>query len=205
MKFRYYALTLVGINILIFILQNFFPFINNNFILYSSRVLSEPWMLITAVFLHANIVHLVYNSMALGIFGSVLESIIGSKKFLVIYLVTGVLASLVSVPFYNAALGASGAIFGIIGTLVVLRPKMIIWLNFMPAPMWLAAIIWAVIDVSGIFLPGNTANIAHLGGLFFGLLIGFFLLKRFRERKGSKLSDALTGKDIDSWENYYMR
>ncbi len=204
MKFKYYALILVSINILIFILQNLFSFLNNNFILYSSRVLTEPWMLLTSMFLHANIVHLLYNMLALAIFGSILENIIDNRRFLLIYLATGLLANLVAVQFYEASLGASGAIFGILGTLVVLRPKMVIWLNFMPAPMWLAAIIWAIIDITGVFLPGNTANVAHLAGLFFGLIIGFFLMNKFKERKSPRLNNALTKEEIDNWENHYM-
>ena len=204
MKFKYYALILVGINILIFILQQFFPFINSNFILYSSRVLTEPWMLITSMFLHANLAHIMYNMLALALFGSILEGIIGSKRFLIIYLITGFIASLIAAPFYDASLGASGAIFGIIGTLVILRPKMVIWLNFIPAPMWLAAIIWAIIDITGIFLPGNTANMAHLAGLFFGLITGFILRDKFKQNPFKHGKGPLSKQDIDAWENYYM-
>lgn len=208
MRFRYYALILVGINVFVFILQNFIPFINQNFILVSSEVWSKPWMLITSMFLHANIGHIMYNMLALALFGSILEGIIGSRKFLWIYLIGGIIAGIVATPFYTAALGASGAIFGILGVLTVLRPKMVIWLNFMPVPMWLAAVIWAIIDISGVFLPGNVANIAHLSGLFFGLVVGFSIRERYREERedrGFFRRKPLSERDINEWEEDYMR
>src|SRR3989339_986974 len=109
MENRNYVFWLIGICVIIFILQSFIPYINDNFTLVSSRVLNEPWMLITSMFLHGDLVHLLNNMLALFIFGMILENSIGSKRFLIVYFVSGVFAGLIASFFYNAALGASGA------------------------------------------------------------------------------------------------
>ena len=60
----------------------------------------------------------------------------------------------------------------VLGTLVVLRPTMVVWINFMPMPMWLAGIFWGLQDLIGVFIADNVGNIAHLGGLACGLIFG---------------------------------
>jgi uncharacterized protein len=186
MKNRYYALKIAGICVFLFILQNIIPFINNNFILVSARVLQEPWMLITSIFLHGDIVHLLNNMFALALFGSILEHIIGSKKLLQLYFIGGVVASVSAVFMYNAALGASGAIFSLLGALVALRPTMTVWVSYFPMPMFLAGIVWAVIDLFRLFLPTGIASLAHLSGLAFGLAFGFYFRNNFKEDKSNK-------------------
>jgi hypothetical protein len=98
----------------------------------------------------------------LALFGSILEKIIGSKRFLWIYLGIGVLGNLIGVFLYPRSLGASGAIFGILGLLAVLRPNMQVWVMYFPMPMWAAAIVWFLIDFVGIFAPAGTANAIHI-------------------------------------------
>ena len=112
---------------------------------------------------------------ALVLFGSILENEIGTKKFLSLFFLAGLFASIASIPFYNAVLGASGAIFGVIGALAVLKPKMTVWVYGMPMPMIIASLVWAAIDVLGVFIPSNVANIAHLSGIFVGIIFGFII------------------------------
>ena len=81
---------------------------------------------------------------------------------------------------------------------------MIVWLNFMPVPMWLAAIIWALQDVLGVFLPDNIANLAHLGGLFFGLIYGFYIRPR-GNKKGLNEDFKLNEEAIKEWENTWPK
>ena len=118
----------------------------------------------------------------MALFGSILEKYIGSKKFLLVFFVTGILANLISINYYDASLGASGAIFGIIGALVLIRPMLVVWAFGLPMPMFLAGALWAVGDVIGIFVPSNIANVAHLSGMFFGLVFGLI----YRERVSTK-------------------
>jgi len=96
---------------------------------------------------------------------------------------SGILANIGSAYFYPASLGASGAIFGIMGTLTVLRPKMYVWVFGVPMPMFVASIIWALIDLVGMFAPSGIANAAHIAGLSSGIIIGFLLRKQFGEKK----------------------
>lgn len=203
----YWALKITGILVLIFIIQLVFKNFTNLFVLNSSLVFIRPWTLITSIFLHGSLAHLMLNGFALALFGSILENIIGSKKFLFLFFISGIFANIPSIIFYNSSLGASGAIFGIMGCLVVLRPKMTIWMNFMPVPMWLAAIIWALQDVFGIFVPSynpGIANFAHLGGLFFGLIYGFYIRPKDKN-KGLNVSSELTEEEINEWENTWFK
>lgn len=178
MKFNYYAIKLSVIIIIIFILQKLIQGFTDLFILNTSLVLERPYTLITSIFLHSNIGHLLYNLLALALFGSILEKLI-EHKFVTLFFISGLLASVTSLFFYSNVLGASGAIFGILGTLTYLKPKMSVWAFGMPMPMIVAAIIWAFLDVVGVFAPNTeTAHFAHLTGLFVGLIFGIFIKKK---------------------------
>ena len=129
------ALWLSFVIFVIFLLQVLIEGFTDYFILDAKTALFNSYTLVTAIFLHSGIPHLFYNLFGLALFGSILEHIIGSKKFLILFFVSGLAASLVSIPFYARVLGASGAIFGILGMLGILRPKLTVWLYSMPMPM----------------------------------------------------------------------
>ncbi|MFB6088729.1 MAG: rhomboid family intramembrane serine protease [Candidatus Aenigmatarchaeota archaeon] len=204
-KFNWWSIKLVIICTCLFILQSIFPTITNRFALTSSRVLSEPYLLISSIFLHGNPEHLIFNIFALGLFGSILEKIIGSKKLIKIFFITGIIAGMGAAFFYESSLGASGAIFGLIGTLTVLRPKMMVWAFGAPLPMFLAAFIWITIDVIGFFAPTGTANAAHLAGLFAGILVGLYLRPNFKkEEKGETDEDVPSEKELEKWEDNWI-
>lgn len=176
-RFRFYALKLCGIMFVIFLIQLFVSRFTDMFLL-NSGAFTQIWRFVTAVFLHGGLAHLLYNVFALALFGSMLERMIGSRKFFIVFIVTGILANIVSVNFYDSSLGASGAIFGVIGALIVIRPLMFIFAFGFPMPLFVAGIIWVAIDLTGIFFPSNVANLAHLSGMFFGLILGFFYRKK---------------------------
>jgi membrane associated rhomboid family serine protease len=178
---KFYTLWLTGIIIVFFIFQSLSGGFTDALIL-NQESFSQPWRFVSAIFLHGSLSHLVYNLFALILFGLILESLVGSKKFLLLFFITGILANLISVNFYFASLGASGAIFGIIGALAVIRPMMTIWAFGLPMPMFVAAIIWAAGDIIQTFVPTNVGTIAHLSGIFFGVILGLF----FRKKKGKK-------------------
>ena len=141
-----------------------------------SLALYMPWTFITSIFLHADFFHLFFNMFALFTFGSYLENVIGRKKFLTLFFVSGFLGNLayfILDPFSSVpAVGASGAIYGIIGCLALLRPSLIVYINWVPVPLIIAAIIWLFISFVGMFLPSHIAHEAHLAGLLFGLFYG---------------------------------
>jgi hypothetical protein len=197
------VLWIVGINVVIFIIQNIVPGFTDAFVLNSDQVLSAPWTLITSIFLHADVMHILFNMFALLIFGLILENIIGSRRFIAIYFASGLLASIGSVFFYNSTLGASGAIFGVLGCLALLRPRMTVGVYFVPMPMVVAAGVWAVLDLVGVFYPSNVANIAHIIGLIIGILFGLLLREKFSEKR-EKRKYPLREEEMDKWENEYM-
>ena len=177
------ALWLCLVIFIIFLLQKIIGNFTDLFILDSRLVIFRIWTLLTAIFLHSGVVHLIYNLFGLALFGSILEHVIGSRKFLILFFVSGLAASIISLPFYTRVLGASGAVFGILGMLGILRPKLTVWLYHIPMPMFVALFVWAFGDIVGIYAPSGTANIAHLGGLVIGVTAGIYYRKQFREKK----------------------
>ncbi len=202
MNFKGIALILSGFCVIVFILQSIHP-VSTNILLLNKNSFSEPWRFITAIFAHGNAGHLLYNILALALFGSILEKLIGSKKFTLIFFVTGIAANIFSINFYENSLGASGAIFGVIGALVIIRPGLTVWAFGLPMPMFVAGIFWAIGDVIGIFVPSGTANIAHLAGMFFGLLFGFIFRQKSAEVHREKIK--LDEDTMRYWEDNYMR
>ncbi|MFA6022648.1 MAG: rhomboid family intramembrane serine protease [Candidatus Pacearchaeota archaeon] len=199
---KYATLWISLILIIIFAFQSFFPQTTNIFILNSSAI-PEIWRFLTAIFLHASTAHLISNLFALIIFGLMLETIIGTKRFLIVFFVSGILANIVSFFFYPSSLGASGAIMGIIGTLAIIRPLMAVWAFGMIIPMFIAAIIWIFIDAIGVFIPDNTGHIAHLSGIFFGVIFGI-AFKQFHEKRKKRQVISIPEHILRRWETIYM-
>lgn len=145
-----------------------------HFVLVPIDLLARPWTLVTSMFAHGGLEHLIFNMFALFMFGSVLENKLGSNKFLFLYLVAGILGSigfmLLNDP-RQAVLGASGAIFGIFGALVLLAPNMRVYIYLIPVPMWVAGILYAGIELFALGSVDNIAHSAHLLGLVAGLAI----------------------------------
>ena len=204
MKFRFYALKLSLAIIVVFILQLLISGFTELFVL-NEFSWSEPWRFVRAIFLHGSLAHLVLNLFALILFGSILENMIGGRRFLLVFFVTGILANLISINFYSSSLGASGAIFGVLGALVLIRPLMIIWAFGMPMPMFVAGILWAVQDMIGVFNPSGIGNIAHLSGMFFGLLFGAGYRQEVKRRWRRQEKMIIDERSIRNWEDNYMR
>jgi membrane associated rhomboid family serine protease len=134
-----------------------------------------------------------------------LEGRIGAKKVLAIFLISGIIVNIFTV--YPSSLGASGAIYAIIGTLAVLRPLMVIWVSYIPMPMAIAALFWLAQDIIRTLIPSNIGSIAHMGGLGLGIIAGFYLrLKgygdklKFEKRK----HDPELERQLDDWEKENM-
>lgn len=173
------VLPLIGVNAVMFFLQIIVgrPF-TELFVLDQSRVWFEPWRLITAMFLHGGMSHIFFNMFGLFLFGPLLEERIGPKRFLMLYFGAGLAASLAAALLYPLSLGASGAIFGMLGALIVLLPRLqILFFFVIPMPLWVAGIVWVVLDTIGLFFPTGIASAAHLAGIAVGLLVGY-LIKR---------------------------
>jgi len=145
--------------------------LNANFALFAPSVSQGKWwLLITAGFLHGSILHLFFNAYILWVVGGQLESIVGSIRFGIIYFVSllgGSIASYLFSPFGTYSVGASGAIFGLMGAMLVVGRKIRIDISQITTLVILNVVLGFVI--SGIDWR------AHLGGLFAGALITWIL------------------------------
>jgi rhomboid protease GluP len=134
----------------------------------------ELWRLVTATFVHIGLLHLLLNLWALFQLGTVFEAMFGSVRFFVTYFAAGVFASLTSAVFTDStSAGASGAIFGILGALIVSIRRSPVWQH----QAWTRGLIqqligWALINIFIGFTPGID-NAAHIGGFVAGLILGF--------------------------------
>jgi hypothetical protein len=202
-KLKFYALKLCLLCIIVFILQLIIPGFTNLFVLNKSAIYNyEYWRFISSIFLHGSLPHLLYNVFALALFGTILEKLIGGKRFLLVFFASGIIANLIAVNFYNSSLGASGAIYGVLGCLAVIRPLMVVWAFGFPMPMFVAAMLWVGAGVLGIFMPSNIGDIAHLSGIAVGFLIGILLREWRTTKKGLiKFPEGY----MRLWENKHMR
>ncbi len=203
MTFKGIALWFTGICIIVFIIQNFIGGFTEALLLNQSAFI-QPWRFLTAIFLHGSLPHLLYNGFALALFGSMLEALIGSKRFSLVFFVTGIGANLVAMPFYDSALGASGAIFGILGALILLRPGMMVLVYGLPMPMFIAGILWVAGDVLGLFVPSNIANLAHLGGIFLGFIFGAYYRNILPREPRRPQSLQFNEQNMRAWEDHYL-
>ncbi|MBS3055005.1 MAG: rhomboid family intramembrane serine protease [Candidatus Aenigmarchaeota archaeon] len=204
-EFNWYAAKLSLIILAVFALQNIFPFYTDNFALISSTFFQQPWSVLTYIFLHANLNHVFSNLFSLVLFGLILEKIVGSRNFLLVFFSSGIFAGIVSLFFYPSVIGASGAIFGIMGVLAVIRPKMVVFAFGIPIPMIVAVIIWAALDLGGVFYPSSIANIGHLAGLGAGIVVGFLIRPRYKVAEKKKEKIKLDEEYFREWEKKYMK
>jgi membrane associated rhomboid family serine protease len=179
--------TLIIINVGVYILQIIFHLFGTRFFelffgLIPARITHDfmLWQLVTYMFLHGGIFHILFNMITLFMFGNDLERLWGTRRFLQYYFATGIGAGicswLVSMNSWAVIIGASGAIYGLLLAYGLTYPNRIVYLNFLlPVKVkWLVLIMGAVAFVNSVSgsEPG-VANIAHLGGM----LVGFLLLK----------------------------
>ena len=173
---------LLGLNFLFFIAT----LINRNLVittfgLQPASFLSEPWTIITNLFVHGSFWHIFANMLTLFFFGSYLLRLVGEGRFLIVYFLGGIAGNVMFIVLgysFATAIGASGAIFALGGALAIMRPKLKVIIFPIPIPMdlWIA-VIGGFLVVS--FLP-SIAWQAHLGGMVLGLLAGYFFRRRER-------------------------
>ena len=188
---------LIGINVVSFIL----------FLIIASRlgwdyIALKPsnivqgkylWTFLTSMFMHGGFAHLFINMLSLMFVGSFVQKLLGPKRYLIFYLISGlfaglffVISSLIFPADFNAyAVGASGALFGLIGLLMLLTPNLPVMIMFIPIPIkmkyaapGMLIVLW-FISIAGNIPIGNTA---HLGGLICGLAYGLWIRKKYKRK-----------------------
>jgi membrane associated rhomboid family serine protease len=183
-------------------LNNIFAFVPKNFLLGM-----EPWTIITYQFMHGGWGHLLGNMWFLIIFGDNIEATIGKGKYLIFYLLCGIIAALSHMAFNLESIiptvGASGAISGVLGAYIILYPKNKIstvipfgFIRIYKVEALYYLVIWFVLQLVFNFTDpyGGVAYMAHLGG-FVG---GAVLIILFGGKKKRAQNDSLY-----TWENHY--
>ncbi|HUH13033.1 MAG TPA: rhomboid family intramembrane serine protease [Longimicrobiales bacterium] len=162
-------------NGVVFLVLWVLPFLRPYLWFVASDVLVQPWTLLTYMFVHAGLWHLLFNMLGLFFFGPPLESRWGSREFLKYYLICGVAGALLSLLFApNAAIvGASGAVLGVMLAFAMNWPDspIYIWGIFPVKAKWLVLIIGLFTVMSAVEgARDGVAHFAHLGGLVAGLI-----------------------------------
>jgi len=189
---------IIGINLLIFIIANivvklididaYVRFLGM-FGLRPWVFFSQPWTIVTNLFLHGSFWHLFGNMLTLFFFGTYLATLIGTTRFLIVYFGGGILGNillLLLAPFFpfTVAIGASGAIFTLGGTLAVMRPRLRVFIFPIPVPIPLWAAVIGGFVIIGVLIPAAIPSViawqAHLGGLIFGLIAGTLFRRKER-------------------------
>jgi membrane associated rhomboid family serine protease len=140
-----------------------------------------PWQLVTYAFLHGNLTHLLFNMFGLYMFGSDLERVFGSQRYLTYYAACVLTAAVVQLGFAAVTgtafptVGASGGVFGLLLAFALYFPHRTVMLIIPPIPMpaWVFATLYGVIElVLGVTgTASGIAHFAHLGGMFGGYLL----------------------------------
>lgn len=181
---------LIAINVLIFLLSHININIANSLFLFKN-LNGEYYRLITATFTHYDLFHLLFNMYALYIIGPQIESFFGKKKYLLIYLFSALTGSLMSLTFMadNAAsLGASGAIFGLLGSLLYFGYHYRLYLGTVIKSQIIPLIVANL--VLGFILTGID-NAAHIGGLVGGILISMALGVKYKSTQYEKINGLI--------------
>lgn len=202
------TLNLLIINAIIYMAINMLPLGEQLVYQFSVYMPASPhfriYQLFTHMFLHAEFFHLFLNMFALWMFGRIVEYDLGSKRFLIYYLVCGVGAALIQMGVFwieiNALidsgnmmaaaqaintpmLGASGAVFGLLLAFGMIRPNAMVMLLIPPIPMKAKyfVIVFGLIELiwgASAGTSGGVAHFAHVGGMIWGFLLLMYWKKR---------------------------
>ena len=218
---------LIGANVLMFVLQLVLPGATWTLGLMPAAVMEHfrIWQLGTYMFLHAGIFHILFNMLALWMFGTELERVWGTRYFLKFYFVTGIGAAALTVLFsllpfelarglqHSIVIGASGAIYGLLLAYALYFPDRPIYMYLVfPIPAKYFVLIMGVLAFYSSLADNNgVANVTHLGGL----LIGYLFLKgarfrplseakywylRWKMNRTRKKFDVYSGGRADDWD-----
>ena len=185
---------LIMINVAFFLIVSFFPqkFVLDNIAISLQNIIQlKLWTFITSMFMHGGFFHLFANMFSLLFIGGLVEKLLGRKRYFWFYIISGLFAGLLYIlvellfPSNLPAVGASGALFGLVGMLVLLTPNLPVFVMFIPIPIkmkyagpGMLIVLW-LISLAGNIPIGNTA---HLGGLVAGIVYGLYIKNRYKRK-----------------------
>ncbi|MGB9940478.1 rhomboid family intramembrane serine protease [Methanosarcina sp.] len=150
-----------------------------------NSLVTRPWTLVTYIFLHTGLLHLLFNMIVLYFFGTALERRVGNRQLLAIFFTAGILSAIgytfLSRPIFSISpgpmVGASGAIYGVFAALTMLEPDIRVYVYFIPMKLKHALVLFALFDFLMVGSSDMIAHTAHLSGLFVGLYMGLRIKK----------------------------
>ncbi|MBW3553641.1 MAG: rhomboid family intramembrane serine protease [Gemmatimonadetes bacterium] len=187
-----WVLRLLIANIVVYLLAQPGTILYNLLMFIPAAVLQRPWTPITYMFLHGGFMHILFNMIGLYFFGPRLESRVGSRDFILLYLVSGLTGAVLSFFLEPGAaiVGASGAVFGVLLGFAHFWPheRIYIW-GVLPVPARMMVIGFTMLSIySGISGAGGAvAHFAHLGGF-----AGAWIYLRIRDRRASSFRRKAT-------------
>jgi membrane associated rhomboid family serine protease len=169
---------LITINFLIFMVTLVRPDMVSLMGLAPALFTSRPWTILTSLFVHGSLWHIAFNMISLYFVGNLVIKLLDEHNFLKVYFAGGILGNIFYLLLGNPStlgFGASGAIFALVGVLVMIVPKLPVYILFIPVavPLWAAVLVFLLIS----FLP-HIAWQAHVGGLVLGLIAGLSFKKK---------------------------
>ncbi len=192
-NYPYLTIIIIAMNTLIWLLTSRPGALNwavDNFGFSTSLAIGKPYVLLSSLFLHANLIHLLLNMWFLWLFGDNIEDQFGKLKYLTLYLGAGIAGNVTQALFTFfmndvPVIGASGAVAGVMGAYLIRFPNarircvfllVIFPFFFRLRALWVLGL-WIVFEFINAFLStgGNVAHWAHIGGFMFGM---FWAIKR---------------------------
>jgi membrane associated rhomboid family serine protease len=149
----------------------------------------EWWRLFTAMFIHGGLMHIISNLFTLFFIGIFAESILGVKRFTIVYILSGLGCSLASIFWHDntVSVGASGAIFGLFGAVIALNLMKSISKKIDLTFLIMSSVFIGYNLIMGLFT--NSDNAGHLGGLFTGFIIGIVISSVVKKEQVDKYNN----------------
>src|SRR5262249_18468199 len=203
--------TLIGLNVIVFALQLAQPGLTQVLELIPAQVASHPWTPLTYMFVHGGFSHIFWNMLGLYFFGPRLETLLGGKRFITLYLLSGLggaALSFLPTYYYTPIVGASGAVFGVVTAYARVWPRDRIYIyGVIPIQAWWFVMGYAAYSIIGALNIGVGAGIAHFGHLG-GIFVGYFYMgilaknsaaKRFQRSAAMVVEGGSDGDALRRW------
>jgi len=177
---------LIALNVVIFVITLLRPETIYFLGLTPALLSQQPWTIISSMFVHGSVWHIIVNMICLYFLGSFMLRAVGERSFLAVFFLGGLAGNILFVLLANplsTGVGASGAIFALAGALVVMVPRVPVFIFFIPVPMplWVAILIFFfILIILPMLIHVRIAWQAHLGGLLLGLAAGLIFKRRRR-------------------------
>ena len=189
-KTPYITYILIFINILFYVLSIISNSFYNSMVLNPSKILNgEYYRLLSCIFMHGGIIHLLCNMYCLYVIGPQVESFFGKIKYIIIYLLSGIIGSLMSLSITNSiSLGASGAIFGLLGSILYFGYHYRVYLSQAIKSQIIPLI---VLNLFLGFILNGVDNAAHICGLIGGVLVSMMAGVKYKSSTMEKVNGLI--------------